>query len=68
MATGLKVYACVDWDEANQTCTTHAYIDPPTVLPTMSAEDGYEIGWLMIECYLAIKLISMLRYAMTDRW
>lgn len=66
-ASALKVYACVQWDEPTQTCTTHAYIDPPTVLPTLSAADGYEIGMKLVWVYVTIRVVTLLREAITDR-
>lgn len=65
--SSLKVYACVDWDQVTETCAAHAYIDPPTLLPPMTVEDGAAIGWAMLKAYLVVKLIAMLREAAADR-
>lgn len=65
--SSLKVYACVDWDAVTETCNAHAYIDPPTILPTLTAEEGAEIGWAMVLGYVTIKVIALLRIAATDR-
>jgi hypothetical protein len=66
-ASALKVYACVDWDASTETCTTHAYIDPPTILPTLSAADGYEIGMKLVWVYVSVRVVTLLREAITDR-
>ena len=65
--SALKVYACVEWNATTETCTTHAYIDPPTVIPTLSAADGYVIGLKLVWLYVAIRVIVILREAITDR-
>lgn len=65
--SALKVYACVDWDATTETCTTHAYIDPPTIIPMMTAEQGAEIGWHIVFLFVAVRIVVMLREAIADR-
>lgn len=65
--SALKVYACVQWDAATETCAAHAYIDPPSVIPTLTAEQGAEIGLKLVGMYVAIRVIVLLRETITDR-
>jgi len=65
--SALKVYACVQWDEPSGTCLAHAYIDPPSVIPTLTAEQGAAIGVKLLGCYVVVKAVGMLREAITDR-
>jgi len=65
--SALKVYACVQWDEPTGTCQAHAYIDPPTVIPTLTAEQGAAIGVKLLGLYVGIRVVVMLREAITDR-
>lgn len=66
--SALKVYACVDWDPVAETCGAHAYVDPPTILPTITAEEGAEIGWAMLVAYVSVRVVSLLRIAINDRF
>lgn len=63
----LKVYACVDYDTATETCAAHAYIDPPMVLPYVSIADAQAIGLKLLGCFVVIKAVMLLREAITDR-
>ena len=67
MAGALKVYACVDWDAVTETCAAHAYIDPPTVIPTMTAEQGNEIGLAIFGAVVIVRCVVLLREAWADR-
>lgn len=63
----LKVRACVDWDAATETCTAEAYIDPPTVIPMMTVEQGHEIGFAVFAAVAMVKAVSLIREAVTNR-
>lgn len=63
----LKVYACVDWDTSTETCNAHAYIDPPSVIPTLTVADANAIGIKLLGLYVAIRVVVMLREAIRDR-
>lgn len=65
--SALKVYACVAWDEPTATCSAHAYIDPPTVLPTLTVEEGALIGLKFVTLYVAVRVVTLVREAFTDR-
>lgn len=65
--SALKVLACVQWDASTETCLAQAYIDPPTVIPTLTAEQGAAIGVKLLGCYVVVKAVGMLREAITDR-
>ncbi|MEG3191618.1 hypothetical protein [Lysobacter sp. D1-1-M9] len=65
--SALKVYACVEWDEPTGTCSAHAYIDPPTIIPTMTAEEGLYVGWQLVTLYVVVRVVVLLREAIRDR-
>lgn len=67
MASALKVYACVQWDAQTETCQAHAYIDPPTIVPTMTAEQGSAIGIKMLGVIVLVRCIALMREAVSDR-
>ncbi len=39
-----KILACVAYDETTDTCTTQAWIDQPSLLPSLTIEQGFQIG------------------------
>lgn len=63
----LKVYACVDYDTATETCAAHAYIDPPMLLPALSVADAQAIGIKLLGCYVVIRVVVYIREAFSDR-
>jgi hypothetical protein len=63
----MKYYACVDWNESTQTCTTHAYVDVPTLLPLMSIQEGQNIGMSLVFLFVSIRVVMMLGKAAKDQ-
>jgi hypothetical protein len=67
MAGALKVYACVDWDVATETCAAHAYIDPPSVIPMLTVEQGNVLGFKLACVFISIRAVMYLKEAINDR-
>lgn len=63
----MKVYACVEWNETTSTCSAHAYVDMPQLLPAFPADVGHAIGWKLVGLYVAIRVTRMLGHAIKDR-
>jgi hypothetical protein len=40
-----KILACVEWNDATNTCTTQAWIDQPSLVPPLTVDDARSIGF-----------------------
>lgn len=65
--SALKVYACVQWDAATETCGAHAYVDPPTLLPPLTVDEGASLGVKLLMLFVAVRAVVMIREAARDR-
>lgn len=63
----MKVLACVEFHPDTEACTAQAWIDPPTLLPPLSAEDGAAIGIQLVWVYATVKAVVLIREAFSDR-
>lgn len=63
----MKVLACVEYDPQTEACTAQAWIDPPTLLPPLSVEDGAVIGMKLVWVFVTIKVVAYIREAYADR-
>lgn len=67
MAAPLKVRACVEWDTTGSTCVSEVWIDPPTIIPTLSVADAQAIGIKLCAAVVIVRLVAWLRQAWSDR-
>lgn len=44
----MKVLACIEYDTPSSSCTVQAWVDQPSLLPTMTVEQGLQISGLFI--------------------
>ena len=63
----MKVYACTEWDEPTQTCSAHAYVDMPGVLPVLAIEDAQVIGLKLVALFVCVRVVRMLGQAINNR-
>lgn len=59
-----RVLTCIDPVPAiDGTCTTSAWLEFPTVLPTLTIEEGRAIGWALFAMVAGMQAIKLLRKA-----
>lgn len=44
----MKVLACIEYDTPSSSCTVQAWVEQPSLLPTMTVEQGLHISGLFI--------------------
>jgi hypothetical protein len=62
----MQVLACVAFD-AGGTCTSQVWVDPPTVLPTLTIAQANTIGLAVCSCVVLVRLVRLLEQAWSDR-
>lgn len=64
----MRVLACLDAvPAADGTCAQAVFVDQPSLLPTLTAEQGAELGFQLLATYVMVRLAVMLREAIRDR-
>lgn len=59
---------CPQYDEATATClVAHEYVEGMSMLPPLSAEDGAQVGKLLLLCFASVWVVSLIRKAISDR-
>lgn len=62
----LKVWACLEFDTASGTCTSEGWIEPPTVIPSMTVDDAQTIGMSIALLWATAFGVRMLKRALTS--
>lgn len=44
----MKVLACIEYDAQASSCTVQAWVEQPSLLPTMTAAEGLEVSGYFI--------------------
>lgn len=59
--TVTKYAACAEFDSSSGQCTTVVWVDPPTSIPPLTAEQGAALGGVTILVWVGVVVAVLVR-------